>query len=297
MAEAETKLAKKWQMFGNKYDDAVDLFKQAANLYKMGKAYQESGDAHKKQAECYVQLEQKHEAATAFSDSAKAYKQVNPVEAVNSLVSACEYYTEMGRFNIAAKVEQQIAEISEEMGELEIALEHYEIAAEYFEGEGQESQANKIKIKIADHMALGSKNYTKACMIYEKIGKEYLKKNLLKWSAKNLFIKAGICHICLDDTIGSQRAVENYCTWDVTFATQRECKFLIALNKSYKNNDSDSFAFAIQAYDEIKPLDKWMITLLSRAKEAISDENEDTFAWKAGCMNSISSSVWIVSPG
>ena len=56
-------------------------------------------------------------------------------EAVACLLKAIEIYTDMGRFSIAAKHHQTIAEIYEsELADLDRAVQHYEQAADYFKG-------------------------------------------------------------------------------------------------------------------------------------------------------------------
>lgn len=51
------------------------------------------------------------------------------------MLKAIEIYTDMGRFSIAAKHHQTIAEIYEsELADLERAVQHYEQAADYFKG-------------------------------------------------------------------------------------------------------------------------------------------------------------------
>ena len=56
-------------------------------------------------------------------------------EAVSCLLKAIEIYTDMGRFSIAAKHHQTIAEIYEtELADLDRAVQHYEQAADYFKG-------------------------------------------------------------------------------------------------------------------------------------------------------------------
>ena len=57
------------------------------------------------------------------------------IEAVACLLKAIEIYTDMGRFSIAAKHHQTIAEIYEsELADLDRAVQHYEQAADYFKG-------------------------------------------------------------------------------------------------------------------------------------------------------------------
>lgn len=54
-------------------------------------------------------------------------------EAVNCLSKAIDIYTDMGRFTIAAKHHQTIAELYEsDIADLERAMQHYEKSADYF---------------------------------------------------------------------------------------------------------------------------------------------------------------------
>ena len=55
----------------------------------------------------------------------------------------------MGRFTIAAKHHQTIAELFEsQTADLDKAMQHYEQAAEYFRGEESHSSANKCMLKV-----------------------------------------------------------------------------------------------------------------------------------------------------
>lgn len=115
-------------------------------------------------------------------------------------MKAIEIYTEMGRFSIAAKHHQAIAEMYEgEANDLvrfkqcrniailcsfierpfysfrfqQRAVQHYESAADYFRGEESTSSANKCMIKVAQYAAQ-LEDYDKAIQIYEQVG--------LKWN-------------------------------------------------------------------------------------------------------------------
>ena len=82
---------------------------------------------------------------------------------------AIEIYTDMGRFTMAAKHHQSIAEIYEaEAIDLERVVQHYEQAADYFKGEESNSSANKCMLKVAQYAAQLS-NYDKAIQIYEQV--------------------------------------------------------------------------------------------------------------------------------
>lgn len=99
------------------------------------------------------------------------------------------------------------------------ALDAYEKAAEWFEGDNAEAYdlispadvvlpvwvqiltpihshrlANKHFLKVADLSALEAEYY-KAIEHYERIGRSSVNNTLMKWSVKDYFFKAGICHL------------------------------------------------------------------------------------------------------
>lgn len=89
-------------------------------------------------------------------------------EAVNCMERAIEQYLEMGRFSIAAKHHQTVAEIWESEGELDKSVKHYEQAADYFKGEESNASGNKCLLKVAQHAAQ-MENYVKAIKVYEEV--------------------------------------------------------------------------------------------------------------------------------
>ena len=70
-----------------------------------------------------------------FSFSLSIFKNHKCVftEAVSCLTKSIDIYTDMGRFTIAAKHHQTIAEIYEtDIADLDKAINHYEKSADYF---------------------------------------------------------------------------------------------------------------------------------------------------------------------
>ncbi len=61
-----------------KYEEAGDLYQQAANAFKMDKLFREAGDAHAREAECREKSQETNEAASAWWNAAKAYKRGFP---------------------------------------------------------------------------------------------------------------------------------------------------------------------------------------------------------------------------
>jgi hypothetical protein len=54
--------------------------------------------------------------------------------------------------------------------------------------------ANKDYLKVADLAALEA-DYYRAIANYERVAKSAVNNNLMRYSVKNYFLKAGICHL------------------------------------------------------------------------------------------------------
>lgn len=81
----------------------------AKNWSQAGKAFCEAANLHSKAGS-------RHDAATNYVDASNCYKKTDTTESVNCLLKAIEIYTDMGRFSMAAKHHQTIAELYESEG-------------------------------------------------------------------------------------------------------------------------------------------------------------------------------------
>jgi hypothetical protein len=61
-----------------KFEEAGDLYQQAANAFKLEKQFREAGDAFSKEAECRENCKETNDAANAWWNAAKAYKRDFP---------------------------------------------------------------------------------------------------------------------------------------------------------------------------------------------------------------------------
>jgi len=264
-------------IFGNptaKFEDAAEAFSKAANLFKMAKKYDEAGKAFTKVAESQLKLDSKHEAATSFASAATCFKKNNTQDAVECLKKAVELFTGEGRFAIAAKHQKEIAEIYEAEMDFERAIEAYQVAADYFEGESSTSQANTCLLKVAQFSAQ-LENFQKAIELYEQVAKASLDNNLLKWGAKDHLHRAILCHLASEDLVGAQKALENYKSWDASFASSRECKFVEEIIQAVEKYDVDAFTQAVVDYDSISKLDNWKTKVLLKVKQGIQANSSE----------------------
>nr|CAD7396442.1 unnamed protein product [Timema cristinae] len=177
----------------------------------------------------------------------------------------------MGRFSMAAKHHQSIAELYEtEAIDLDRAVQHYEQAADYFKGEDSNSSANKCLLKVAQYAAQ-LENYDKAIKIYEQVAGSSLDSSLLKYSAKEYFFRAALCHLCVD-VLNAQHALERYQEMYPAFQDSREYKLLKVLIDHMEEQNVDGFTEAVKDYDSISRLDQWYTTILLRIKKQVNDD-------------------------
>jgi len=279
VAEAEKKLNSSKSFLGglfggaNKQDEALECYERAANLFKMGKKWSQAGHTFVTLSQHHTKGGNKHEAATNYVNASNCYKKSDPNEAAGCLLKAVDIYTDMGRFNVAAKHHQTIAEIYEsDVADLEKAMHHYEQAADFFKGEESNSSANKCMLKVAQYAAQ-LENYDRAIKIYEDVSSHALESSLLKYSAKEYYFRASLCHLCVD-VLNADHAIKKYGDLFPAFADSRESKFVKALVGHLQEEDMDAWTKEVQTYDSVSRLEQFHTTLLLRIKKGIPDEGE-----------------------
>ena len=255
----------------SKVDEAIELYVRAGNMFKMAKRWSEAGNAFCQAAELHWKSGNKHDSATGYADASVCYKKSDAKEAVACLQKAIEIYTDMGRFNIAAKHHMSVAEIYEsELVDVEKAISHYEQAADYYKGEESRTSAHRCLLNVARYAAQ-LEQYSKAIEIYEEVAGDCIENSLLKYSAKEHYFRAALCHMCVD-LLNAQIAVKKYEEVFPAFADSRECKLVKTLMQKLEEQDVDAFSEAVQEYDSISRLDPWFTNILLRIKKTISDE-------------------------
>ena len=232
--------------------------------------------------------------ANTLTEAFKVYRKESPEDAARVIQASIAHYTskgtpallpsparnkltlpQLGNFRRAATHQQNLAEVYEvELGDQKKALEAYNTAAEWYESDNAEALANKLFLKVADLAALEG-NYQIAIAKFEAVAKSSLSNNLMKWSVKDYFLKAGICHLASQDVVATTRALDLYRELDPSFGGTRENMLLTDLVASVQEGDQDAFADKLFQYDQLSKLDKWKTTLLLRVKAAIEKDEED----------------------
>lgn len=275
VAKADKKLAS-WSasLFGNKYEDAEEIYKQAANQFKAAKCWNDAGETFEKAAACHLKLKSPHEVATSYQDAAVCYRKVDTAAAVRCYQQTSEIHIELGRFTSAAKVQKEIGELYEAEGNTELALKAYQQAADHYLAEESHSQANQVLLKVAG-LAADAQDYTRAIEIYEQVAIASLESNLLRFSVKGYLLSAGICRLATGEIAAAVNALERYEGMDASFSGTREGQFLRALVDAYEAMDEEQFTEVVRAYDEVSRLDAQKTTQLLAVKKKIKDATDD----------------------
>uniref|UniRef100_A0A3Q2H8L9 NSF attachment protein beta n=2 Tax=Equus TaxID=9789 RepID=A0A3Q2H8L9_HORSE len=269
MAEAEKRVKASHSflrgLFGGntRIEEACEMYTRAANMFKMAKNWS---------VICLLQLQEMH---FVWQPSSTCSFRANMIllPALWTLETLTKRQTLKGRFTIAAKHHITIAEIYEtELVDIEKAIAHYEQSADYYKGEESNSSANKCLLKVAAYAAQ-LEQYQKAIEIYEQVGANTMDNPLLKYSAKDYFFKAALCHFIVDE-LNAKLALEKYEEMFPAFTDSRECKLLKKLLEAHEEQNSEAYTEAVKEFDSISRLDQWLTTMLLRIKKSIQGDGE-----------------------
>lgn len=260
----------------SRYEEAAEMYTTAANQYRLAKRNREAGAAFEKAATMQLKTDEADDAANTYVEASKCYKKEDAARCVQMLEHAIDRFTKRGNFRRGATYRQQVAEIYEqELMDAPKAMEAYETAAEWLASDNAESQANKLFLKVAEIAALEG-DYPRACQRFESVASSSVHNGLTKWSVKEYYLKAGICHLCKNDIVAVKRALDHYATEDMTFASTKEFQLLNELVEDMENGDPEELTNHIYVYDQVMKLDKWKTTMLLRIKNQMSEEPDLT---------------------
>lgn len=253
-----------------RFEEASDLCKEAATQFKLVKNWDRAGAAYVMAAQCYLKMGSKFEAAGCYVDASAMYKKTNVRESAECLLQSVSYFAGLGKFTMAAKQAFSAGELYENsLSDLANAVKSYEQTVEYYDMEDSGSSKNKALVKIAT-ISASLENWEKAYTMFEDVAKVMTENALLKWSAKEYFLKAGLCRLASGDAIGAKIHAEEYQVIYAGMRDTRESKLLLNLSDACEEKDVEKYTELITEYDAMSPLDDWMTSVLLSIKKGIT---------------------------
>jgi alpha-soluble NSF attachment protein len=109
-----------------------------------------------------------------------------------------------------------------------------------------------------------------AAKLYEAVANEYVSNNLLKYSAKDLYMNALLCILADGDTTTAMAKREEYRMSDVNFEGSRQDSLVSECLRAMLGSNPDDFATAVADWESMTKLEPFRVKLLLSAKETIS---------------------------
>merc|ERR1711920_157486 len=215
---------------GPKYDEAAELYQQAANQFKLQKDWQGATNCFAQCAHCAHESGSASDEANYLKEAGNMMKKVSTSQAVEYYEKAIGIYSAAGRFQESGKLLLAVAELYEaERLQPKQVKDFYKRAAEMFELDDHgKSNFTKCNLKVAEYAAKDGE-LEEAIQIFESEGEKALQNTLLQYGAKDHFLRAGILHLCGGDSVSINLAVDKYRALDPRFAGSREGVLLAGL--------------------------------------------------------------------
>lgn len=248
----------------DKSDDIIQCYSLASNKYKLCHKWKEAAECLLKKAELHKDNDEESYQASSIFDAATIMKKYDMKEAINYMSKAAGIYGKIGRFAMSGKCEKNAADMFMELRDYENASVKFKKAAYYFEmDEYSTCNYSKCRLSYAEVIAQYCKKYTEAILIFEEEAAKSLKNQLLKYGAKDLYIKAGILHIVEGDMVNAQICIDNYSTNDDMFSDSQEKVLLDSIIKAINENDETQYQEAVTEYESIRRLCPWVKCFLN----------------------------------
>ncbi|KAK9888355.1 hypothetical protein WA026_000609 [Henosepilachna vigintioctopunctata] len=275
IAEAEKKLTpfSFFSFFFNKsskIEQAIECYQRAANLLKVSKNWTKAAFCFWKSAELNQENGNRYDAAISYVDAASCYKKCNTQKAIENLQRAIEIFADMGRFAIAAKHHQSIAEICElQLFDIKNAVSHYEQASDYFKSEENNTSSEICLLKVA-HYAAMFEDYQKGIEIYQQIALLHIGGTLPTYNIQVFLFKAALCHLCAD-ILSGKFVIQKYAILFPIFEDSNESKFLVEIIESIETDNLNGFIQAKFNYTSKFRCDELVRTLLMRIEKIVAN--------------------------
>ena len=239
-----------------RYNRAIDLYRVAANQFKITKRDKEAIVCLTEASEItntniFVELMQEiaklYKKNNLNEKSIESYERIIPI-----LIKQGKFYNLGQIYNIICELH---TDIQKQINSLKRAVEMYECA------NNSGSLCNKLNIQLAE---LYSRNeeYKLAIELFEQCAIYMIDQPLLKYNAKSIYLKSILCKLCYDDVNETRTLIEKYVNEFVPFCDSRECKLVKDIIDAYEKQNEKEFVDILIDYDSISRLDDKLINHL-----------------------------------
>ena len=170
---------------------AFKSYRDSVKLRIQGQ-WRDAGDKLCRAAEQYTQIKMFTEAATLYCEAIECYMKVDKSEALRVLATAVKAHCDIGKFDIAGRLERKIADIHYRIKHFDDAAIHFRKACNFLSGNQEIEQSDYCLEKCAECMIYNG-DVKDVYIIYETIAASYVNSNLRRFHARKKLLKALIC--------------------------------------------------------------------------------------------------------
>ena len=118
--------------------------------------------------------------------------------------------------------------------------------------------------------------FDESAELYAAVGLRCLDNNLLKFNARDYFLRAGLLYLAAGEEHHSKLKTKlmDFKTGDASFAFSRECLFLENMLAMFGGSDIHSFADHVYNFDNVAHLDSWCLEMLYELRSQIQEQHE-----------------------
>ena len=275
-----------------RYEDAAYYFFLSHLSYKACSRWRPAGDSLVQLAKVYVLMKEPLESATVYTMASEVYMRIDKSEGLKALRSAINIYCDLGRFDIAGRLEQQVAELHYINKHWEEASAHFEKAANFVAGEQLFEQSDLYLEKAAGcHVEVSE--YMEAQRLFETIARSSVQTNLRKFNARDFLFRACLCSFAVpvhvpklkDGSVDITHPIDGeqkyekvfqkifyYETIDPLFRGSCEQKLLLNIYQFRLDWNIDGLADHLYCWNNVRPLDRWCLLMLQVVVNEVKHE-------------------------
>ena len=282
-ARAEAVLAQEsaFNAFFLKFDEATFYYYRASMAFRACERWRDAAESLTKCANVFLHQKMYSEAAVLFTEASDLYSKIDKIDCVQTIQEAVSIYCDTGRFDVAGKLENDVAMTYFNLMDWDEALIHFRRAADFFVSEQLLDHSDRCLEKAA-HCLMEKEEYTKASEVYILIAEGCTRNNLQSFNCIDHLFMALICLLGNPTSKEDKYSIEKYKNiqkYNIDLGNKffmwKNCKeslFFKNIINFRENPDADAFIDHVYYWDNVKPLNRVSISILKIMYEEIAIE-------------------------
>lgn len=294
MAKAEKSLHAKLIMNGFflKFEAASFQFYQAALSFRACSIWRDAGYCLMRCASLHhYRLRNIFEAALLYSEAAEVYEKIDKGESMKNFKLAISLYCDLGRFDIAGKIQKKIAKSHLRLKHFEEAAEGYRKASDFLSSNPDQSD---FCLEKAAECLIELNEYQTASELYTIVAESYAQSNLKYLNTRDKLFRSIMCLFAepiVPEVVDDEDSVNNSLAngsdqkyaniksvviahekIDILWRCSKEVKFIRNIIQCREDYEQHDFADHLYYYHTAKSLQRIDLKMLQVVSNEIQEE-------------------------